>query len=221
MGIRGPKPKAKVKIKWSASFAYAIGLIVTDGNLSQKGSSITFVSKDIEQIHNFNKCLDINIKIGIHHSGSTTNKAHRVQFKDVLFFKFLNGIGIHPAKSKTIREVRIPEKYFFDFLRGCFDGDGTVYSYWDKRWKSSFMFYVSFISASEYYVLWLQNEIYKLLNIKGHITSNGKKICRQLKYAKSDSLIIIRKMYENKNCVHLGRKKLKIDKILAIVGECV
>ncbi len=221
MGKRGPKPKGKVKIKWSANFAYAIGLIVTDGNLSQSGSRITLVSKDREQIDNFNKCLNIDVKIGIHNSGSTISTALRVQFKDVLFFNFLNSVGIYPAKSKTIREVKIPKKYFFDYLRGCFDGDGTIYSYWDKRWKSSFMFYVCFVSASEYHILWLQNEIFKILKINGHITSNKNDSCKQLKYAKADSLKIIKNMYKNKKSVFLSRKKLKIKKILAIVGESI
>jgi len=29
MGLRGPKPKGKVKLEWSANFAYAIGLLAT------------------------------------------------------------------------------------------------------------------------------------------------------------------------------------------------
>jgi hypothetical protein len=28
MGKRGQKPKGKIKIKWSANFAYAIGLLI-------------------------------------------------------------------------------------------------------------------------------------------------------------------------------------------------
>ena len=219
MGKRGPKPKGKVKIKWSSNFAYAIGLIVTDGNLSQTESRISFVSKDLEQIKNFNKCLDIDIKIGIHHSGSSTGKSHRVQFKDVLFATFLNSIGIFPAKSKTIKAIKVPKKYFFDYLRGCFDGDGCIYSYWDKRWRSSFIFYVSFVSASKEHIYWLQNEIFKFLKIKGYITAVENDTFFQLRYAKSGSLKIIKKMYKNKNAISLSRKKLKVKKILAIVGE--
>lgn len=219
MGNRGPKPKGKVKIKWSSNFAYAIGLIVTDGNLSRQENRISFVSKDLEQIKNFNICLGIGVKIGIHHSGSTSEKAYRVQFKDILFFNFLNSIGIYPAKSKTIKSVKVPKMYFFDYLRGCFDGDGCIYSYWDKRWRSSFMFYVCFVSASKEHIYWLQTEIYKLLKIKGHVTAGGKGSTPQLKYAKNDSIKIIYKMYYNNDITYLSRKRLKIDNILAIVGK--
>ena len=57
MGKRGQTPQGKVDIRWSANFAYAIGLLVTDGNLSSDGRHIIFVSKDMEQINNFLKCL--------------------------------------------------------------------------------------------------------------------------------------------------------------------
>ena len=146
MGKRGPKPKGKVKIKWSADFAYAVGLITTDGCLSKSGRHILFVSTEKEQISNYMRALGIENIIGRTTSSYTNKKAFRVQFSDVLFYKFLLEIGLTPAKSLTIKQVAVPERYFFDFLRGCFDGDGCSYSYWDPRWKSSFMFYISFAS---------------------------------------------------------------------------
>src|SRR3989344_8848336 len=188
MGKRGPKPKGKIEIKWSANFAYGVGLLVTDGNLSKNGRHIAFVSKDIEQIKNFLKAFKIkNIKIGVTVSGYNGNKAHKVQFGDVLFHQYLSGMGITPNKSKTTGELKITQKYFFDFLRGCLDGDGYTYSYWDPRWKSSFMFYTGFTSASIEFMLWLRKEIAKCLGIKGHIKSSKSKNCYQLKYAKRDS----------------------------------
>lgn len=47
------KPMNKVKIKWSPEFAYAIGLLVTDGSLSKDGIHIDFTSNDKEQLVNF------------------------------------------------------------------------------------------------------------------------------------------------------------------------
>lgn len=219
MGRRGPKPKSKVKIEWSANFAYAVGLIATDGCLSKDGSRITFVSKDIEQIYNFLRCLDISVAIGTTKSGYNGNIAWRLQFCDGNFHFFLRSIGIHPTKSKTIGEIAISEKYFFDFLRGCFDGDGTVYSYWDKRWKSSFMYYLEFASASREYVYWLRSKITDLAGVLGHITNDGVGKTLQLKYAKRESLLIIKKMYYSTEIVCLSRKRLKIERILSIVGK--
>jgi len=216
---RGSKPKGNVEIKWSSNFAYAIGLMASDGNVSKDGRHITFVSKDKEQIENFAKCLDIDNKISPHKSGSTSKDSFRIQFGDVTFILFLKDIGITSAKSKTIGSVLVPKKYFFDYLRGEFDGDGSIYSYWDKRWKSSFMFYLCFASASNKHIIWLQNEINNCLNFTGHITKSKNSSVFQLKYGKADSIKIIEKMYCNSSSVHLSRKKLKIDKILAIVAK--
>ncbi|MBP7804696.1 MAG: hypothetical protein KA052_00540 [Candidatus Pacebacteria bacterium] len=215
MGKRGPKPKGKVKIEWSSEFAYAIGLLATDGCLSSNGRHIIFVSKDIEQIHNFTNCLGINeIKIGKTVSGYDGGWAHRVQFGDILFYEFLKSIGFSPAKSKTLSKIKIPQEFFFDLLRGCFDGDGCFYSYWDSRWRSSHMFYVEFISASRAHIDWLRDELYQRLGVRGHIGKDGRGSIYQMKYAKKEALEIIKKMYYTPRVVCLTRKRLKIEKAL-------
>jgi len=218
MGKRGPKPKGKVKIKWSANFAYAIGLLATDGSLSKDKYHICFTSKDKEQIDNFKKCLNIRrIKIGINFGKDKIHFAYRSQFGDVSFYKFLLSIGLTPNKSKTIGKILVRQNYFFDFLRGCFDGDGSFYSYWDKRWRSSYMFYLTFNSASYAHILWLREEIYKRLSVDGHISkSKNKGSIFSLRYAKKEAVEIIKKMYYNQQVVSLSRKRLKIKKVLTI-----
>jgi hypothetical protein len=219
MGKRGPKPKSKVKIKWSSAFAYAVGLIVTDGNLSPDGRHISFTSKDEEQVNNYKKSLNINCYIGRKSNGAQKEKKYFVvQFGDVVFYHFLGAIGITSAKSKTIGKLKIPKEYFFDFLRGHLDGDGCFYSYWDPRWRSSFMYYTELITASRKHILWLQNEIYIRLKIKGHITGSGVGgTCYQLKYAKRESNILLNRVYYKKGLICLKRKRLKIKKILGSI----
>ena len=63
MGKRGAKPKNKVRIEWSPKFAYALGLLATDGNLSPDGRHMVFVSKDLDLINIFKECLDLKNKI--------------------------------------------------------------------------------------------------------------------------------------------------------------
>lgn len=213
------KPKSKVKIKWSPEFAYAIGLLVTDGCLSSDGRHIDFTSNDYDQLINFLKCLGLKNKIGYKISGSGVKKTGCIQFGDVIFYKFLVGLGLSPKKSKTIGFLKIPDKYFFDFLRGHFDGDGTFYSYWDPRWKSSFMFYTEFISASRKHINWLRNKLFRFLKVKGHITGGFKGSIFQLKYAKKESLVVLRRMYYGSNIIYLSRKRLKIQKALSILGK--
>ncbi|OGM90214.1 hypothetical protein A3J77_00980, partial [Candidatus Wolfebacteria bacterium RBG_13_41_7] len=208
------KPLKKIKTDWSPEFAYAIGLLVTDGSLSIDGRHINFTSKDLELINSFKKCLSLSNRIGRKSRAYDTEKKYfQVQFGDVNFYKFLLNIGLMPAKTKIISALEIPKKYFFDFLRGHFDGDGTFYSYWDPRWRSSFMFYTVFISASKNHIIWLREIIYRHLKIKGHITGDGiKKTIYYLKYAKKESLKLLRKMYYSDDVICLLRKRLKIEK---------
>ncbi len=217
---RGIKPQGKVKIEWSGDFAYALGLIVTDGSLSKNGRNINLTSKDLDQINNFLRALKISAHIGIKNSGPTKEKKYFVvQIGDVLFYKYLQSIGLMPNKTKVMGQIEVPDSYFFDFLRGHFDGDGSTYSYWDPRWKSSFMFYLAFCSASEKHIDWLRSKIKFFLGVNGHLSKAKKSSCYQLKYAKKESLKIFKKMYREKDSINLARKRLKIKEMLATIGE--
>ena len=195
---------------WSSSLAYAVGLLVTDGNLSIDGRHVDLSSVDMEQLENFSLCIGKTIKIGTKKSGSG-NESFRIQFSDVSFYRFLLKIGLTPHKSKTISQVKIPKRFFFDFLRGHFDGDGTFYSYYDPRWKNSYMFYICFSSASKTHINWLQSKILELTGLKGSISKAKTNSAYQLKYAKAESLVLVKKLYYNKQVICLSRKRTKIE----------
>ncbi len=209
----GPKPKGKVKLLWSPRFAYAIGLLVADGCLSKDGRHIDLTSKDKAQILTFRKCLDLDTKVSTKYSGAG-NLAYHIQFSDVLFYKFLFDIGLTPAKSKTISVLTIPDKYFFDFLRGYFDGDGSSYAYSDPVFGKSFRFYLSFTSASPQFVVWLKAKVSDFLQVTGYLSYNKNNSYVQLKYAKKDAVLISKAMYYDKDLPFLKRKYLKIQKSL-------
>lgn len=216
MGKRGPKPKKIIDTKWRPNLAYAVGLIATDGCLSSNGLLFDLTSKDREQLLNFSKCLGVNFKIG-NKWNSKGDECLRIQFKNRIFYDFLLSIGLTPIKSLTMGKLAIPDKYFFDFLRGSFDGDGCFYSYWDPRWRSSFMFYLTFASGSYRHILWLREEIYNRLSIKGHISKSKREgSIFGLRYAKKQALEIIKKMYYTPKVVCLSRKRKKIKKALGV-----
>ncbi len=198
-----------------------MGLIASDGCLSSNRKSTTFVSTDLDQIHNFLKALKIKSSIGLTYSGKGS-VAYRVQVGDVNFYNFLESIGFTQAKSLTIRRISVPLKYFYHYLRGYFDGDGCTYSYFDPRWRSSFMFYISFACGSWDHLDWIQDILYALTNCKGHLTNwTRRKICYQLRYSKYESITILKQMYKNKGKFYLKRKYLKINDALAIVGRSI
>jgi hypothetical protein len=69
-------------------------------------------------------------KIGIKYSGSNKKeKCYRLQIGYQEICKDLLKLGIRPKKASTLNSINIPEEYFPDFVRGFFDGDGSVYIY--------------------------------------------------------------------------------------------
>ncbi|MCX6743614.1 MAG: hypothetical protein NT116_05255, partial [Candidatus Parcubacteria bacterium] len=99
-----------------------MGLITTDGNLSPDGRHLHFTSKDLELAALFKKILGLTNKIGKKSRGGDEEKKYYVvQFGDINFYRFLLSIGLMPNKSKILGSLKIPDRYFKDFLRGCID----------------------------------------------------------------------------------------------------
>lgn len=211
------RPKKFIKTKWSHDFAYAIGLLVTDGSLSKDGRHFDFTSKDKTLVKTFAECLNLKNKIGKKISGFTGKKDYfHIQFGDINFYNWCLNFGLMPNKSKILKNLKVPNKYFFDFLRGCFDGDGSIYAYWDPRWHNSYMFYIQFCSASYDFIKWLKKSIDHLLGKRGEIIDISTGGTWQLRFAKKDSLIIFQKMFHSINLPYLKRKFIKAKKIFAI-----
>ena len=209
----GSKPQRKIKIRWSSNFAYALGLIVSDGWLSLDGRHIGFKSADVELVEKFRIALNIKNIIGRGvRSNERVKKYYYVTFGDIIFYQFLNEIGIKPTKSKIIKSVSVPNKFFRDFLRGLFDGDGTCYSFWDIRWPNSFVFQISFSSASLDFTKWLKNKLNRLYNVKGFIAIGDG--VYNIRYFKGDSEKLFSVMYYKKGLLFLNRKYVKMKNIL-------
>lgn len=84
------------------------------------------------------------------------------------------------------------------------------------------MYYVCFVSASERFIGWLRASVERLEGVRGHVTRSRreKSVLYQLKYAKADGLRVLRRMYLRRRApVYLKRKRLKVEKMLSIVGE--
>jgi hypothetical protein len=206
----------KKYIRWSANLSYIIGLIASDGCLSKDGRHIDFTSKDLDQVETFARLLKLSNKISIKHNGHSLRDYYRIQFGNVALYRFLLNIGLTTAKSKTIGKLKIPDKYFADFLRGSMDGDGFSYSYFDPRWKNSFQLYTGFVSASRVHVEWLSSKIERQYNIKGIIKINKRAFT--LEFAKKNSILLINLIYHKRQIPYLARKYSKIIHSLDIIS---
>ncbi len=220
-------PKQKLPNKnfvWDSNLAYAVGLLVTDGNLSKDGRHINFRSSETLLLNTFKNCLSLKNKIG-HTDGQ---RGYRVQFGDAQFYRWLLKIGLFPAKTYTIREIKVPDKFFRDFLRGHLDGDGSIQVYTDKyniyrgRRYSNSRIFTRFISASEKHIVWLRRKIINLAGVKGAFIANKPKSKNhvpiyEIKFAKKESIKLLKWIYYKKELPCLERKRKIAEKAIDMI----
>ncbi|PIV46177.1 hypothetical protein COS23_00540 [bacterium (Candidatus Moisslbacteria) CG02_land_8_20_14_3_00_36_53] len=199
------KRQNKVKIQWSSNFAYAIGLLTTDGNLSKDGRHLNLTSKDKDLINIFKGCLGIKNKIGRKaRERSKTKKYFQVQFGDKNFYEFLLSLGLKPTKSKTLKSLNILDDYFVDFLRGCIDGDGNIKV--SEHPQSQYpQLQVRLFSASPLFLNWLKDGLSKQIKVQGGWIEkyNTNYV---LAYGKSDSIKLLNFIYYKGVNNYLDRK---------------
>ncbi len=128
-----------------------------------------------------------------------------------------------PNKTHTIGRISVPDQYFRDFLRGHLDGDGTVLTYIDtyssykNRRYTYTRLYVKFISASKPHIFWLSETISTLINVKGSLTKYVNKYQTTmwtLKFAKKESIILLKWIYYDPLLPALRRKQLLVNELL-------
>ena len=206
------KPRGK-PVKWSPEIAYVAGLITTDGSLSIDGRHLNITSNDIQLLNVFKKCLGINNKISAKLSGYTGKKSsHYIQFGNVILYKWLLNIGLMPNKTKRIRALKIPNKYYLDFLRGHLDGDGCIQKYQDPVYPNSQRLYIRFHSASLEHLKWIQQKLKHLLGVKGYFQKFKGEL--GLTFAKRESLKLLHRIYPTPDVPCLKRKYKIVKSIL-------
>lgn len=191
-------------VEWNSDFSYAIGLFTADGNMSSDGRHLEFCSKDLELIKIIKKYFNLNNKIGRKHRGTYPKKwYHRIQFGNKELYSFFIKIGLTPNKSKSLTYLKIPKKYFCDFLRGLIDGDGTIDYFMHPESKEK-QFRIRISSASKDFLEWLNREINEFLDIKGTIRQSLRSY--QLCYYKKASRIMVDFIYYRRSVISLNRK---------------
>lgn len=206
--------------------AYLVGLIVTDGNLSKDGRHIIFRSSDYPLLETVVKCLGITrpnpIKKTKPALNSWTKKtSYRIQYGNVKLYRWLLNLGLFPAKTYTLGEIKVPDQFFMDFLRGHLDGDGTVRTYMDGyniyrgRQYTNYRLMTSFISASQDHIFWLRSKIISLTGCYGSIFINKKNSKRVgapiwvLKFSKKEWIKLLKYIYYKPSLPCLERKMTK------------
>ncbi|MFH0906767.1 MAG: hypothetical protein ABIC36_02055 [bacterium] len=224
-----PKPKLPFKnFKWTPKLAYIVGLLATDGNLSGDGRHIIMCSSDKSLLRTFRSCLDLKNKIGKTYDRLTKRPSYRIQFGNIQLYNWLISIGVTPAKTYTIGAIKIPDKFFRDFLRGHLDGDGTIFTYTDRynsykgRIYTNQRIYTKFYSVSKTHVIWLYDKISVLAEVKGALLCRPPRSYNhvsmwEIKFAKKASIELWKWIYYKKRLPCLKRKMILAQRLSKLI----
>jgi hypothetical protein len=209
--------KYKRVIIWSKELAYAVGLITTDGCLSNDNRHISITSTDYHLLKSVLVCLQKLSKITLNTPSIRSKKIpYHIQISDVALYDFLLKIGLFPNKSLTLSAINIPNKYFRDFLRGHLDGDGSIIYYKDHyntKKNPKYIYdrlFVYFLSASKKHINWLFEKIKTITGLKGNLTERkyNKTIMYRIKFSTKQAKILLNWIYYKPGLPCLKRKYL-------------
>ena len=132
--------------------AYWIGFLCADGTVLKNNEiRISLNAKDIKHIEKFKNFLDSSNTI----STGTYEKEERAYFsiKDEQIAKDLADRGCINNKTYLLKfpnEQQIPEKYLSHFIRGYFDGDGSINYSFDKKYPSYRKYRIGFVGTENF-----------------------------------------------------------------------
>lgn len=183
--------------KWSSDMAYCLGFIAADGHVWEKRPYITIGihKKDIKILKLIRDFLSPTSKVRI--SGS---KCQICVYSQKIYNK-LNKLGINYTKTFSLKLPKIPKKYLSHFIRGFFDGDGSIWKTKFKKGGKDY-YYANIVSASPF----ILQDIYNFLQL-GKISKIKNKYY-EIKFCQSDCIKLANVIYKDAN-IKLERKYKK------------
>ncbi|MFH1413927.1 MAG: hypothetical protein ABIG56_03690 [Candidatus Omnitrophota bacterium] len=205
-----PKINAKFFSSWSSAMAYILGFIFADGCLVEHKNGyhgLDITSKDIKHLVLIKQKLKSGHKIG------RKERGYRIQIRNRQIYNDLIRLGLIPRKSERARFPTIPKRYLAHFIRGLFDGDGSVFIWKEARWKHAWQIRTTFCSGSPEFIKELRQGLLKKPGLsKGYLRHASRVM--ELGYAITDSLALYRFMYNRKCDLYLERKKKVFESFL-------
>lgn len=186
---------------------YWAGFLAADGNVDSKGRvRLMLKYDDISHLEKFRAFMG-----STHTIGSNTTLYNRCSFeftsKEICEVLDLN-FNIIPNKSLAYAFPKsIPDKLLNHFIRGYFDGDGSVCESFSNVNSITATLYATVCSGSYEFTKILYDKLNTILGLRGHLQdfNTGRKW--QIKYNTNDAKKLLTYMYDN-DVVSLDRKKL-------------
>lgn len=182
---------------WSHNMAYILGFWFADGCIYRNQMfDITIHKKDKYILKQIAKELEYEGPI----MDYVDRQACRLNFSCVVIYNDIVKLGGKECKSMDITFPNIPNDYMPDFIRGFFDGDGSIYYVKDGRVGSAFT------CGSKEFLFKLVEVLRQEAGIKGGSYDETNYTYR---FGKKDTRLIGEYMYKNNPELFLLRKKQK------------
>lgn len=158
---------------WSDPMAYVLGVIFTDGNLragalrdpissdTLRVGRLTISQKEPELLQKVLALMECDAKLLLRKRGTynsvVSGQLHYFHINNDGLYDDLIALGLSPKKSLKIQFPDVPTQYVRHFIRGCWDGDGSVY--FDGQ---SGKIRASYICGSLLFISQIVQELYKI-----------------------------------------------------------
>lgn len=201
--------------------AYMLGFIASDGCVDDKHLIIGLKSTDVEILEKFKKELQFtgNLHTRTIYS-KQTNKTYNsscLYVSSKYMVERLNQLGIVRNKSMKLERFDfIPQEYELDFIRGYFDGDGSVGAQLPKSKRAqteTIQIRVRICSGSYKILEYIRDTLMKYGFNTKTIVKRGNKTLFEICYSTKESLLFFEKVY-NSESLYLQRKYDKFSELI-------
>lgn len=197
---------------FSEESCYWAGFLAADGCVDLKNRvRVMLKYDDINHLEKLRTFLQ-----STHTISSNTEKYNRCSFEltsahicEILELNY----GIIPNKTNSLEFYKLPDTYMPHFLRGYFDGDGSVCESFSNKNSITASIYATFSSGSRHFSEGLFSYLQGKLKLGGHLQEFDGSTKWQLKFNTNDAKTLLRYMYENSN-IYLDRKHALYQKLV-------
>ena len=208
--------------------AYVVGFFAADGyiTVNRRGGQFWCIQiTDGELLKTIKKIIKADHKINVRKGLGNNQDLFRLQVGSIEMCDDLRTLGFTERKTKSLVVPNVPAKYFADFVRGYFDGDGNVWvGYTHKNRKSlTLSIMTAFTSCSVNFLQNLKSRLGHVGLIGGSVYQSKKNYAR-LQFSTNNSLKLYNFMYNHnayQNNLFLSRKKLIFDRFIKVQAAVV
>jgi hypothetical protein len=207
----------KYKLNWDGknvnneTEAYFLGLLYADGWITDTQVGIFLQKKDVEVLNKLIEYICSDIKL------QTDKNSNGFVISSITFCNNLKQIGLN--KSKTYLEYGLPiieEKLMRHFIRGYFDGDGTIFL--DNKYLKFNICSINIKILQDMCIFLEKNNIYSIINTEirennsykvfSKINNSCKNMHRLFVRRKKDLKLLFDFLYKD-STIFLDRKYVK------------